>query len=613
MLGRYWSSLWPPPSLVLANHSGAQALSTPSDIDSPLRRVSVSSTGLEANGASSEASTSADGRYVVFESDATNLVPGDTNTRDDVFVYDRRAEETSRVSVSTDGGEGDGTSGGARISANGRYVAFRSGSTNLVAGDTNLVIDIFVHDRTTGVTSRVSVSSSGDEADAQSIVPSLSGAGRYVAFYSGATNLVAGDTNNVADVFVHDSRTGETSRVSVSSAGVESNRSSTRAHISRSGRYVAFESIALNLVTDDTNAVQDVFVHDRDDGTTARVSVSSQGDEGDGVSNYASISANGRYVAFQSAATDLVPGDSNSTTDVFVHDRESGRTWRVSVSSTGDGGNGASGRPSISTNGRFVTFRSDATNLVVGDTNGVRDVFVHDLETGETDRVSLAHDGQEGDASSTEPRISPDGRYVAFQSTATNLVDGDTNADTDVFATLNPLSPAAECNELTPTIYGTHADDLLVGAGGADVILGLDGNDVIKGLDSDDTICGGPGGDVILGGNGADWISGNGGADNIYAGHGNDTVYGNGGADFIVGGIHDDIVFGGQGGDQISGGLGDDIIYGGKGGDVLLGDAGDDILFGQVGADEIDCGSGTDIARGGAGTDTGDANCELFD
>ena len=349
---------------------------------------------------------------------------------------------------------------------------------------------------------------------------------------------------------------------------------------------MAFASIAGNLVTGDDNGATDVFVHNRDTATTTRVSVSSQGDEGDGGSNYPSISAAGRYVAFQSTATDLVPGDTNSAIDVFAHDRESGRTRRVSVSSTGDGGNSKSERPSISTNGRFVTFRSDATNLVVGDTNGVRDVFVHDLQTGRTARVSLADDGQEGGANSGQPSISADGRYVVFQSSATNLVYGDTNADTDVFATLNHLSPAAECNGLTPTIYGTHGDDLLVGAAGADVILGLDGNDVIKGLDLDDTICGGPGGDVILGGNGAD---------------------------FIVGGVHDDIVFGGQGGDQISGGLGDDITYGGKGGDVLLGDGGDDILFGQVGADEIDCGSGTDIARGGAGTDTGDANCELFD
>jgi Tol biopolymer transport system component len=409
--------------------------------------VSVASDGTQGNGASALPSISADGRYVAFLSGASNLVPGDTNGVDDVFVHDRLTGQTTRVSVASDGTEGNGHSESPSISADGRYVAFASYASNLVPGDTNGVMDVFVHDRLTGQTTRVSVASDGTQGNGESRYPSISADGRYVAFMSYASNLVPGDTNGVMDVFVHDRLTGQTTRVSVASDGTQGNGDSVSPSISADGRYVAFMSYAYNLVPGDTNGKADVFVHDRLTGQTTRVSVASDGTQGNDGSGGASISANGRYVAFVSGASNLVPGDTNGVDDVFVHDRLTGQTTRVSVASDGTQGNGDSWWPSISADGRYVAFMSWASNLVPGDTNGTWDVFVHDRLTGQTTRVSVASDGTEGNSDSIYPSISADGRYVAFQSWASNLIPRDTNGAWDVFVVVRrrrrrPVQPA---------------------------------------------------------------------------------------------------------------------------------------------------------------------------
>jgi len=222
-------------------------------------------------------------------------------------------------------------------------------------------------------------------------------------------------------------------RVSVASDGTQGNDNSWDPSISADGRYVAFFSHASNLVPGDTNGKADVFVHDRVTGQTTRVSVASDGTEGNGYSWFPSISADGRYVAFESIASNLVPGDTNGVSDVFVHDRLTGQTTRVSVASDGTQGHSASDHPSISADGRYVAFESFASNLVPGDTNGKRDVFVHDRLTGQTARVSVASDGTQGNGDSIYPSISADGRYVAFVSGASNLVPGDANGNIDVF------------------------------------------------------------------------------------------------------------------------------------------------------------------------------------
>jgi Tol biopolymer transport system component len=210
-----------------------------------------------------------------------------------------------------------------------------------------------------------------------------------VVFDSSARNLVGGDTNAASDVFVHDRQTGQTTRVSVTTDGTQGNGHSTWPSISGDGQYVTFVSKASNLVSGDTNGVSDVFVHDRKTGQPTRASTASDGTQGNGGSQNPSLSFDGRYVVFWSGATNLIDGDTNGVWDIFVHDRETGETTRVSVASDGTQGNDISRFPSISADGRYVAFESDADNLVSGDTNGFSDIFVHDRETGETICVSI--------------------------------------------------------------------------------------------------------------------------------------------------------------------------------------------------------------------------------
>ena len=401
-------------------------------------RVSLDSAGAQGDGQSNYPPTiSANGRYVAFSSDASNLVNGDTNGRADVFVRDRAAGETTRVQVephSTYGANAESDLGGQSVTADGRFVVFSSLASNLVSGgDTNQAADVFARDRTLGETTLISLTSAGARGDNASYDPSISANGRYVVFSSAASNLVPGDTNDTPDVFMRDLVTSETIRISVDSAGAQANRGSSDPSISADGRYVAFFSNATNLVSDDTNEGPDDFVRDLATGETTLVSVDSAGVQSNGAVSDSSISADGRYVAFSSNANNLVIDDTNNTDDIFVHDRSTGETTRVSLDSTGAEANGRSIQPSISADGRYVAFYTDATNLVVDDTNGQTDVFVHDLITGETTRVSVDSTGAQGNGLSSSASISIDGRYVAFSSQATNLVSDDTNNRHDVF------------------------------------------------------------------------------------------------------------------------------------------------------------------------------------
>jgi Tol biopolymer transport system component len=397
-------------------------------------RVSVASDGVQGNDQSFFPSISADGRYVAFASDASNLVPGDTNDVADVFVHDQQTGQTTRVSVTSDGTQGNADSGSPSISANGRYVVFASAADNLMPEDTNGVGDVLIHDRQTGQTSRVSVSSDGIQGNGVSYNPSISGDGRYVAFASAADNLVPGDTNNMVDIFVHDRQIGQTSRVSVASDGTQGNIHSTGpTSLSADGRYVAFGSGANNLVPGDTNHSVDIFVHDQQTGQTSRVSVASGGVQGNSFSNFPSISADGRYVAFESNASNLVANDTNGWSDVFVHDRQTMMTSRVSVASDGTQGNYWSWRPSISADGRYVAFASFGNNLVPGDTNGYLDIFVHDRQTEQTSRVSTASGGAQGNGDSNSATISANGDHISFHSKASTLVPDDTNDVQDIF------------------------------------------------------------------------------------------------------------------------------------------------------------------------------------
>jgi len=399
--------------------------------------VSVSSTGVQANAPADATAVSADGRYVAFQSRANTLVPNDTNGEDDVFVHDTVTGTTTRVSVSSAGDEGvGGPSFAPAISADGRYVAFHSGAGNLVPDDTNYNFDIFVHDTVSGTTSRVSVSSTGDEAvNGGSFDPAISGDGRYVAFSSRADNLVAGDTNEEWDIFLRDTVNGTTTRVNRNQSV-----SSHEPAISADGRYVAFRTLS-PLVPADSNGRYDIYVYDTVSGVTTLASVDSEGNQAIGDLSFGgtkgvepAISADGRYVAFPSSAANLVADDTNAAYDIFVHDMVDGTTTRVNVDSAGlQATGGGSFGASISGDGRYVAFYSDANNLVADDINGLSDIFVHDRVKGTTSRVSLDQAGVESmGGGSYRPAISVDGRYVAFHTWAANLVDEDTNSQPDI-------------------------------------------------------------------------------------------------------------------------------------------------------------------------------------
>jgi Tol biopolymer transport system component len=473
-------------------------------------RVSVDTTGSDGNNTSTAPSTSANGRYVAFESFASDLVANDIGGNADVFVRDRQTGTTTRMSVDSGGTEGDQDSNDPSISADGRYVAFESDATNLlgVVNDTNGWPDVFVHDRDADgdgtydeagevSTIRVSVYSDETESNDPSNHPSISADGRYVAFESGGElDLMAIEILLFPDIFVHDRDTDgdgiydepgavSTIRVSEDSAGNEANEASSSPSISVDGRYVAFESVADNLVANDTLGFIDVFVYDRDadgDGvydepgavSIVRVSVDSADTQANGDSSSASISADGRYVAFVSNANNLVGvgNDTNGKFDIFVHDRDTDEdgiydeagsvsTVRVSVHSDGTEGNEASSVPSISADGRYVAFYSEANNLVANDNNVSADVFVHELQTGTTTRVSVDSAGTEGNDTSSDPSISANGKYVAFESDADNLVAGDNNNFSDIFV--------YDRESLPPTVALTSpvdsATNAAVGAG----------------------------------------------------------------------------------------------------------------------------------------------------
>ena len=406
---------------------------------------------------------SADGRFIVFQSERSALVTNDTNDMEDVFVFTRGTGEFRRVSVDSKGRQGNAPSFSAMISADGRLVAFVSDATNLVPHDTNEKEDIFLHDLRTGETRRISIGTTGEQGNNSSRAPAISGDGRYVVFVSTATNLVSGDTNQAADVFLHDRQTRRTSRISVGSSTKRGSTSTAGSSlperpaitatdkppaapsmdqadagsgepaISQDGRFVAFFSHAKNLIADDKNGRSDIFLRDRRTATTICVSVNTEGMAGDNHSRIPAISADGRYIAFESFASNLVPGDTNSRVDVFLHDRTTGTTTRVSVSSEGKQGDGDSHNPTVSADGRFVAYSSLASNLVPSDTNNYYDVFVHDRKTGRTSMISVSSAGGLGKHDSDQPSLSGDGRYVAFTSKASNLIPGDKNSSVDVF------------------------------------------------------------------------------------------------------------------------------------------------------------------------------------
>lgn len=436
------------------------------------QRMSVDSTGTQAATDSFNASVSGDGRYVAFESTATTLVAADTNAVADVFVRDRLAGQTVRVSVDSNGIEADGKSSTSAMSNDGRCVVFISNATNLILSDNNAVADVFVRDLVSAQTTCASLNSAGAPANNSSLSPSISTDGRYVAFVSTASNLIPGDTNASPDIFVRDRVLGITSCASVTSAGALVQGDCDYTAISADGRYVAFWSTKHQLVPGGTNSA-DAYVHDNLTGQTMRASVNSAGTPSsccDSGSSLA-ISGDGRFVAFVSWATNLVAGDTNNRRDVFVHDMQTSQTTRESVDSLGAQASDESGVPSLSFDGRYLAFQSEASNLVAADTNSAVDIFVRDRQLGKTVRASLDSGGSQSDGYSFAPMISTGGSYVTFSSFATNLVVGDTNGSQDTFIRDFGLMPQVFCTAGTslhgcvPSIAGTGTPSASSGSG----------------------------------------------------------------------------------------------------------------------------------------------------
>ena len=396
-----------------------------------VERVSVSTAGVTGDAPSYQPSLSGDARFVAFTSDATNLVGGDTNAAADVFVRDRLNHETQRVSVSSAGAQGLKPSTNPMLSGDGRFVAFLSGGALVPGGHPNAPFDVYLRDRQTNLTERISKSAAGTAGDNHSGPPALSPDARFVAFPSGATNLVPGDTNNTTDAFLYDRMEQQLQRVSLSSLEEQANGGTFNCSVSADGRYVGYDSAASNLVAGDSNNQTDVFVRDRQTGETERVSVSTGGAQGNLGATGVAISEDGRYVAFQSYSDNLVAGDTNGDLDVFVHDRLTQETSRVSVGTGSVQGNGFSVLRTITGDGRFVAFSSAASNLVPGDLNSTIDGFVRDRQLGTTERVTLNAVGAE--VGGLVGAITPDGGTVSIVSASGNLVAGDTNGVEDVF------------------------------------------------------------------------------------------------------------------------------------------------------------------------------------
>ncbi|MCB2187324.1 MAG: VCBS repeat-containing protein [Deltaproteobacteria bacterium] len=403
-------------------------------------RASLSSAGVEGNGDSSYPRLTADGRYVVFTSAATNLVPNDLNGNTDIFRYDLLTRKITRVSVSDSEAEANNLSDRAIISDDGRYVAFHTLATNLPAlpaTDTDGVTDVYIRDLTSGTTTRISHGFGGVEPDQLCWVPGLSGDGRYVTFNSVATNLIDGGSNGQFHDYLVDRLNAGNVLLSRNSAGEEGDGVTLHAFNpsmpSADGRYVAFASLATNLAPDDTNAAWDVFVRDVVSGQTTRVSTAADGTEGDASSSEPFMSPDARYVVFHSSASNLVAGDTNATVDVFRKDRTTGNLDRASLAADGTEPDQACYHASLTADGRYAAFYSGATNLVPGDTNAVTDVFLKDLTTGAVTRASVNNNYTQGTGASAYGFISANSTYVAFTSAATDLVGNDTNGFDDVF------------------------------------------------------------------------------------------------------------------------------------------------------------------------------------
>ncbi|MDX2266120.1 MAG: hypothetical protein NW215_14265 [Hyphomicrobiales bacterium] len=555
--------------------------------------ISVNNQGVQANGSSELPTLNGDGRYVVFESNASNLAGGNyINIFNNLFLYDRQTDTITRLTIGLGGAAPNSSFSDPSISADSRYIVFSSGATNLILDDVNDFDDIFIYDRFAlpgQELRRISTTSSGAEANGDSFLPVVSGNNQFVVFESVATNFAPNDLNGSSDIFVKNIQTGAIQRITNNLSGFSANRSSVNPDISDDGRYVAFSSTAGDLVADASeNNSEDVFVFDRNSNVMRKISAApgSSGTQidGNGTSRNAVLSADGRFVAFQSSATNLVANDLNGNTDIFIATTSNGVISRIAFGNSGVSSDGAMFNPSLSGDGRYVVFQSDATNLVADDTNNRDDIFVYDRQTGRIARVSVdfnaaGDDGVNTNDNSGLPQISDDGRVITFLSRASDLVPDDNDLLTDVFAVANPLF-AGPINGTSgnDTIDGTIFNDVINGGAGADTMIG--------GLASDTYVVDNVG-DAIAEqfGQGVDQVNSTVSytlglnVENLTL-TGSAPINGVGNAlnNVIVGNAASNTLTGGGGNDTLTGGLGADTLQGGAGDDTLIVDNVGDVV-----------------------------------
>ncbi|PTQ91428.1 VCBS domain-containing protein, partial [Agitococcus lubricus] len=477
-----------------------------------LFNASTSSTNVQANALSDNPFLSADGSKVAFQSTATNLVANDTNTYQDIFIKDLSTGILSRVNTSSSGVQANNTSTLSDLSADGTKVVFLSSATNLVAGDTNGYADIFLKDVTTGAVTRVSTSSSGVQTNGHNYSAVVSADGNKVAFLSAATNLVAGDTNNLFDIFVKDLSTGAITRVTTDSSGTQANAHGSNYMVfSADGSKIAFESDATNLVAGDTNGYLDIFVKDLITGVTTRVSTTSSGLQGNSHSRFKPVfSPDGTKIAFVSDAANFSIGGVGGR-HIYLKDLVTGTLTQVSTDSNNAQINfSINENPVFLENGTKIAFTSNATDLVAGDTNGKIDVFIKDLITGAVTRESVNASGTQADANSIS--LSSNGTKLVFSSDASNLVASDTNTFRDIF--VKTLSGDVDTVQSSVSYsLSNHVENLTLtgsaninGTGNSlnNVLIGNSGNNMLTGGAGNDTLTGGLGNDTLEGGTGQD-------------------------------------------------------------------------------------------------------------
>jgi Tol biopolymer transport system component len=435
--------------------AAALALATPAVADTAGNpaRADLGADGAQANAGVLEApSISADGRFVAFASAATNLVPGDTNGYPDVFVRDRVTGVTTRVSVTDTGGQANGASSSPVMSADGRWVAFTSYANNLTLGDLNVFTggaDVFLHDLVTGHTERVSSAMLGLSANGESDFPTISADGRYVGFDSTASNLVANDTNQHGDVFVWERETKKIVRASEAADGTEADAGSGLASISADGSRIAFISAADNLVDDDSNGDKDAFVKDLHTGGILRVNVGSKGKQAQGDAQDVTLSPDGTAVAF-TTAWPMTPDDLNFSPDVYRHDLMTNQTTLLSRLGPDSGDVGYAYGASLDQAGDQVAF----TAAIPGTNPAGSQVYLWDRRTGVTRRLT----DPAADGTSHAPVISPDGAHLAWASQAQNLVPFDNNHAEDLFVLDpgGPTYPASGPTAMPRDVYPPH-------------------------------------------------------------------------------------------------------------------------------------------------------------